>query len=412
MTSSEYRRLSMLLTNIKNGSRESFASIFSMYGQKVYFLCCKLTGSKTEAKKLTVDFFDFIYLQCASFTNAASFEKWLYNTLFTRCRRFIIENHPEMYGDYIDSNSSDGDEVDILMAEDADAMLAAEDGIDVSVDMMQIMDSILSELPLKLRTAVFLYYFCGFDFEETASAEQISLMAVKNRLLRAHIRLATEEHKYTEIGYNVAGIVTFLPEVLSTMAQSIVMPEDIAAGVTSSTGVNCMNKADGEENDADATRVITAQKPKSANYTTTGYAAPVQAKKSAGQNISPAVKVLMAIVAILIIIGGTVAVVLAVQGHKSGDREDGSVQSVERTDAPATIVVTTREQTTVTTTEPTTETTTQPETTTEAPTTQAPTTQTEPQTTAPETTAAPQIPEEPAADVMPNGEPAGELLDE
>ena len=38
MTSSDYRKLSALLAEIKGGTRNSFASVFKMYEKKVYFL--------------------------------------------------------------------------------------------------------------------------------------------------------------------------------------------------------------------------------------------------------------------------------------------------------------------------------------------------------------------------------------
>lgn len=421
MTSTEYRKLSMLLSDIKNGSREHFSEVFAMYENKVYFLCCKLLGSKSVAKKMTVELFNFVYLRISGYGNAAAFEKWLYNNLFLKCRRYLIDNSPEVFGDYIDSDSPDGSIIDTILAEDSDAMLSFPDGIDVSVDMMQIMDSILSEMPLKLRNAVLLYYFCGLDQNEIASVEQISSAAVKNRLYKAHIRLETEEHKYSEMGYDIDGAMLFLPEVLSTMSDSIVIPPDIAAGVTSSTGVNCIavnqNSDTGKVNLADSGRIdgrsdleatsfvnVPSEKKRSGNYVTTSYATPVQPKKSFSQDISPAVKVLMAIVAILIIIGGTVAVVLAVQGRKPD--EGGTVASVDNTTQPRTIEVTTKETTVP---ETTTEITTEPETetTTEATTepTTEPTTQptTEP-TTQPQTTE----PTEP----QPDGEAAGDDYNE
>ena len=86
MTSSDYRKLSMLLSNMKNGSRESFSEIYAMYEIKDYFLCCKILKSKSDAKKMTVEIFDYAYLQLANFDNAAGFERWLYTTIFSRCR--------------------------------------------------------------------------------------------------------------------------------------------------------------------------------------------------------------------------------------------------------------------------------------------------------------------------------------
>lgn len=388
MTSSEYRKLSLLLTDIKNGSREAFAQIYLMYEKKVYFLFCKLLKSKSLAKQMTIEFFAYIYLQAATYGNADTFEKWLYATLFSKCRRYLTDNQPEVFGDYTDTDSLAGDGIDAILSRDSDEMIKFPDGIDISVDMMQTVDSILSEIPLKLRIAVLQYYFCGFEFQEMAASEHISLMAVKNRLYKAHIRLETEEHKYSEIGYDCDGIVIFMPDVLSTMADSIVIPSDIASGVTSRTGVNCLTKAntDGSE----TAYINLPQTKKSGNYVTTKYARPAPPpEKSVFDNMTPTVKVLTAIVALLVIIGGTVAVVLAVQNNNRQNNPENTTLGTVTTTLQS--VVTTLPETT---TEP--ETTTVPETTTEAETTTVPETTTQPETTTkPETTTVPETTTEP-----------------
>ncbi|MBQ7962154.1 MAG: sigma-70 family RNA polymerase sigma factor [Clostridia bacterium] len=410
MTSSEYRKLSLLLSNIKNGSRESFAEIYKMYEKKVYFLFCKLLKSKSLAKKMTVEFFSFIYLQSSAPVSADKYEKWIYTALFTNCRRYLAENQPEAFGDYLDTDSPAGNNIDSILSRDSDEMVKFPDGIDISEDMMQTVDSIISDLPLKLRIATLLYYFCGFEFNEIASCEHISLMAVRNRLYKAHIRLETEEHKYSEIGYDCAGIVIFMPDVLTTMADSIVIPNDIASGVTARTGINCLasNKNSEDVSGAATSYINLPTERKSENYVTTKYARPAPPpEKSFFESMSPTVKVLTAIVALLMIIGGTVAVVLAIQGNNRQNDNDGTVADIGNT----TMVQTTIQETT---TEP--ETTTVPETTTEPETTTVPETTTQPETTTvPETTTQPVTttkPETTTADTGNNNdEPAGGDID-
>lgn len=376
MTSSDYRKLSVLLSNMKNGSRDAFASIYRMYEKKAYFLFCKILGSKATASDMTIDLFDHVYLHLSGLNDPMDFEKWFYTLLFSRARRYLLNNRPEDFGDYFDTDSPAGDEADILLAQDADEMMSYPEGIEVSVDMMKTVDAVLSDMPLKLRVVVLQYYFCGFDMTEIAAAEQISAMAVKNRLLKARIRMKTEEHKYTELGYDCVGLVVFLPDILSVMAESIVVAANIASGVTSRTGIKCIVNNIQQPVLQPNTNVVTQntnQPIKSSNFSPTSYAVPAAPKRRFGEDISPSVKVIMAIVAILIIIGGTVAVVLAVQSRNE-TKERGSVANVENTTQPTTMFeittnpikttaepeTTTQETTTATTTETTTETTTQP----------------------------------------------------
>ncbi len=380
MTSQDYRKLSVLLTQIKGGARNAFSSVYKMYEKKAYFLFCKILGNKAEAAEMTAELFARIYLQIANFPDAMEFEKWLYTTLFAGARRSLLEKHPEAFGDYADTDSSEGDEVDELLSQDADEMMSYPEGIDIFVDMMKTADTVLTELPLKLRTAVLGYYLCGFDMTELAAIEQISVPAVKNRLLKARIKMKTQEHKFTELGYDCAGLVVFLPDILATMSQTIVISSDIASAVTSRTGINC----EASNNNA-FTPVNTAPQPKSPNYAPTEYAVAPAPKKRLGDDVSPTVKVLTAIVALLIIIGATVAVVLAVQNSRK-PQEEGTVGNIENEVVQTTIEITLKETTTVpeTTTEEVTtvqETTTEEITTAEETTTEAEETTTEENTT-------------------------------
>lgn len=357
MTSSDYRKLSFLLSNIKNGERSSFSSVYGMYEKKVYFLFCKLLGSKTAASEMTIELFDHVYLKLNAIDDPMDFEKWLFTLVFSRARQYVLNKHPEEFGDYFDTDSPAGDEADILLTQDADEMMSYPEGINVSVDMMKTVDSVLSELPLKLRIAVLQYYFCGFEMAEISAAEQISLMAVKNRLLKARIRMKTEEHKYTELGYDCVGLVVFLPDILSVMTESIVVASDIASGVTSRTGIKCVSGGvQSFQPGVNNLNTESVLQTKSSNFAPTEYGViePPKPKNNSRQEMSPAVKVIMAIVAIIVIIGGTVAVMLAIQNKKSPD--DMSTTTTELTTINSVIEeMTTSAPTTQSTTETTTE---------------------------------------------------------
>ena len=195
-------------------------------------------------------------------------------------------------------------------------MMMHPGGIDISVDVMKTVDTILSELPLKLRVAVMLYYFCGFELADIAATEQISLMAAKNRMMKARIRMQTEEHKYTQIGFECEWLVVFLPDILSVMAGSIVVAPEIASGVTARTGIRCVS---GDmQNDflsADDASQESVQPSKSENFEPTKYAVVQEPKKKFSDQISPSMKVIMSVVAVIIILGGTVAAMLAIKSR-------------------------------------------------------------------------------------------------
>ena len=374
MTSQDFRKLSVLLESIGNGSRDSFAQIYRMYEKKAYFLFCKLVGNKAEASKLTIDLFDCIYLQISNFSDPTEFEKWLYITLFSKAKKSAAVFGNENDEEFIDAETEEALEIDELLIQDSEEMLSYPDGINISVDMMKTTDRVISQLPFKLRIAVLGYYFCGFDAGDISAIEQITEKEVKNRLFKARLRMKTEEHKFTELGYDCAGLVVFLPDVLSIMAQNIVMAANIASGVTGRTGIPC---TEGNRRVSTAVSRQTAQIP-GKNSRPTAYAVAEPSKQKPLENLSPAIKVMMGIVATLIIVGATVAVVFAVQGAKKNT--EGSVGDLPDTEVQTTMEFTWKEATTQQ------ETTTVPETTTEQETTTEEVTTVPENTTVPETT--------------------------
>ena len=350
MTSQDFRKLSALLENIKAGDRDAFSSVYKMYEKKAYFLFCKLVNSKSEAAKLTIELFDYVYLQISNFPDPIDFEKWLYITLFSRAKRHMAQNSPDKAADFADAESPEAEGIEALLAQDSEEMLSYPEGINISVDMMKTADSVLSELPFRLRFAVLGYYFCGFEVADISALEQISVSAVRYRLHKARIRMKTEEHKFTELGYDCVGLVVFLPDIFSSMAQNIVMAADVAAGVTERTGIVCTSADPFASKNRNVgikpvTNVVTTVS-KPSKY---AVAPPPVIKKE--ESMSPAVRIVMAVVAILVIIAATVAVVLIVQGSKDAAPQ-GSVDNAPDTEQHIAIEITTKETTTASTTAP------------------------------------------------------------
>jgi len=399
VTSVEYRRISDILLRFRNGERDAFSSLFSMYEKKIYFFCCKLLKSKSQASGVAVDVFNYAYVHLTSFSEPMSFEKWLYQVAQNRCYNKINAIHPLDFSDYMDSESSEGNNIEDLIADDMDEMARNPAGVKVDSPMMKNVDKMLSDMPLQLRAAILEKFFCGFETGEIASMEKITVAAARNRIYKARLRLITEEQKYIQAGYNVKGVHIYLPMILNTMAESIVVNPSIALSVTNSTGVTCISSAD---RDSGAIRSDAEQNdPRNVS----AYATDDPDQK---QGMTPGVKALIVVVSVLIIAAAIIAIVFAVKGGFSGggsvetsDAITTTTQKMEITTKPETTKEITTEQTTEAATETTAETTTAAttESTTET------TTETTTQATTQQTTAAQQ---EPGGDTPDNQENAGD----
>lgn len=108
------------------------------------------------------------------------FQTWLTRILINECNRLAKSRR-----------------TDTVALEDCGA-LAAPDGREVDRELREC----LLRLPLKLRTAVVLYYIEGYSVAETAKLTRVPAGTVKSRLSRART-LLRRELSDTELGGNV-----------------------------------------------------------------------------------------------------------------------------------------------------------------------------------------------------------------
>lgn len=140
------------------------------HGRRIYGLCLTLTKNRHEADDLYQDTWLKVLKSIKSYDPSLPFEPWLtaicVNTYRSSLRRL-------MRSPIIDF--SDAEEKQRLM----DAAPAPES--DSHAEIRRAIDM----LPEKLRLSVILYYFRGFDIEETAKALSIPIGTVKSRLNKA-----------------------------------------------------------------------------------------------------------------------------------------------------------------------------------------------------------------------------------
>ncbi|MCR5783438.1 MAG: hypothetical protein K6G90_11980 [Clostridia bacterium] len=412
MTGSEYNRISDILRGIKSGMRDSFADLYAMYEKDVFFIASKELDSKTAAETAAADIFGYIYTHIQSFNNPAAFDKWVYSVAVTRSEARMTSIDRELHESELLIVPGIGDNIEQLIAGDKAEAAKYPGGVNVDVTLMQIVDSVISDLPLRLRSVMMLYYLGGLDIDSIASVERVTPAQVRDMLAKLRTTLITEEHKYSEMNYGVNGFVLCLPQVLSTMAKSIVVPENVSRRVAQRTGINLVSSD--EYYDSDETRRISITTSDVDNPYATGRI------DDGRQGMSGGMKAIIVLVALLVVAAAGMIIFFAVRSGNPGKQGEINTGAPETTTL-VTVVVTTREPetepTAVTTTEMTTSevtlvpqptepttipvvtivppATAAPETTTSAP---APTEAPETNAPAPETTAAPEDDLEPGED--------------
>ena len=150
----------------------------TLYGKRLYGLCVKLCGNTVDADDLYQETWLKAYEKLTQYDTARSFEGWITGICVNTYRDLLRKRKRSPVFD----NFSTTEEKDTQMAN-----VAADKATDYS-DLHTAID----RLPEKMRTAVILHYFHGFDEKKTADALKVPIGTVKSRLHQATKKLRKE----------------------------------------------------------------------------------------------------------------------------------------------------------------------------------------------------------------------------
>ena len=150
----------------------------TLYGKRLYGLCVKLCGNTVDADDLYQETWLKAYEKLTQYDTARSFEGWITGICVNTYRDLLRKRKRSPVFD----NFSTTEEKDTQMAN-----VAADKATDYS-DLHTAID----RLPEKMRTAVILHYFHGFDEKKTADALKVPIGTVKSRLHQAKKKLRKE----------------------------------------------------------------------------------------------------------------------------------------------------------------------------------------------------------------------------
>jgi RNA polymerase sigma-70 factor, ECF subfamily len=155
----------------------AFEQLVAEYGDRVYGIALRMTGSPSDAEDVMQDAFLQAFRSWASFRGEAAPTTWLYriavNAALEKIRR---HRDATLLGD-----SDTAGDVPDWSADAAQAVLQGE--------LRQEIEVGVSRLPEELRPTLILRDIEGLSTAETAAALDLSEAAVKSRLHRARVML-------------------------------------------------------------------------------------------------------------------------------------------------------------------------------------------------------------------------------
>jgi len=174
-----------LVAKAKQGDTASFSVLLRRYEGKIFRLAMNITQNREDAEDVVQEAFLKAYGNLAQFQEQSKFYTWLVRIAVNEALMKLRRRKPER------TVSLDEDiktEDDSLPREIADWSPNPEQQYN-QAELREILSKTIQGLPPGFRTVFVLRDVEGLSTEETAAALELSVPAVKSRLLRARLQL-------------------------------------------------------------------------------------------------------------------------------------------------------------------------------------------------------------------------------
>lgn len=161
----------------------AFEELIKRYEKNIYRLAFRITGHRENAEEVMQDIFVCIFKNLKSFRGDSSFKTWLYRVATNSALMNLRVN--KKFAETTSNDTVDSDSTVYSVSAWPDTPEALYEREELSEFIQSCVDS----LEEKYRTVFILRDVEGFSTQETADILNISLPAVKSRILRARLKL-------------------------------------------------------------------------------------------------------------------------------------------------------------------------------------------------------------------------------
>ena len=183
---------SILVDAARAGDIGAFESLVRRYDRNVFRIAQHITQNREDAEDVVQDAFLKAYQNLGQFQGQSKFYTWLVRIAVNEALMRLRRRRPERM---VSIDEDVKTEQDSMPREIADWSPNPEQQYTQS-ELKDILGKTIQGLPPSFRTVVVLRDVEGLSTEETASALELSVPAVKSRLLRARLQLRERLNKY------------------------------------------------------------------------------------------------------------------------------------------------------------------------------------------------------------------------
>ncbi|MSO19529.1 MAG: sigma-70 family RNA polymerase sigma factor [Acidobacteria bacterium] len=186
-----------LVHRAKEGDVASFSELVSRHERKVFRLTQHIIGNREDAEDALQEAFLKAYTKLDQFQEGAQFSTWLVRIAVNESLMKLRKRRHTPFTISLDEpiESDDG-----LIPREIGQWEDNPESKFAQQEVREILDQELKSMPEAFRTVLVLRDLEQISTEETARLLEISIPAVKSRLLRARLHLREKLNKYFERG--------------------------------------------------------------------------------------------------------------------------------------------------------------------------------------------------------------------
>jgi len=175
-----------LLAVLRAETPEAPEMLVDTYGERVYRLTYRITGSNEDAEEATQDALWTAARKIGSFKGESQFGSWLYriaaNAAYQKLRARRAKTREIAIDDVLPAFDNDG-----LHFEPMDDWAPRVDDNAVNGELRDVLEKAIAELPPDYRTALVMHDVEGMPNPDIAETLGVSLPAVKSRVHRSRL---------------------------------------------------------------------------------------------------------------------------------------------------------------------------------------------------------------------------------
>ena len=181
-----------LVRAAKAGSMEAFEQLIRRYDRNVFRIAQHITQNREDAEDVVQDAFLKAFQNLQGFQEQSKFYTWLVRIAVNEA---LMKLRRRRTGKLVSLDEDVQTEEDSVPREVADWSPNPEQ-LYTQAELRDILQKTIQGLPPSFRTVFVLRDVEGLSTEETAEALDLSIPAVKSRLLRARLQLRNRLTKY------------------------------------------------------------------------------------------------------------------------------------------------------------------------------------------------------------------------